>query len=81
MRGWGLAVLALAGAIGLFVVVVVLSFKLVSGDEAGGPSRLAAVQLAGAEETVFSWHRDGAQTTTSPTCPHAPSETTADASC
>lgn len=58
MRGWGLAVLALAGAIGLFVVVIVLSFKLVSGDEAGGPSRLAAVQLAGAEETVFSWNRD-----------------------
>ena len=58
MRGLWLATLALAGAIGLFVVAIVLSFNLLSRDEAGSPSRLAAVQLAGPEETVFSWARD-----------------------
>ena len=80
MRGVGAReVLALAGAIGLFVVVIVLSFKLVSGDEAGGPQPACGrPNWPGAEETVFSWSRGPrAQTTTSPTCPRAPSVTTA----
>jgi hypothetical protein len=58
VRGLGLAALALTGAIALFAAAVVLSFQLLSGDEAEGPSRLAPVELAGPEETVFSWNRD-----------------------
>jgi hypothetical protein len=58
VRGLALAALALAGAIGLFVVAIVLSFEVLNGDQAGGPSRLAPVQVAGAEETVFSWNSD-----------------------
>jgi hypothetical protein len=50
----------LLGAIVLFVVVLVVSFELLRGDDITGdkPTTLAGVELAGDETTVFSWRRE-----------------------
>jgi hypothetical protein len=46
-------------AVAAFVGVIVVSYDLLHGEEAADkPSRLAAVQIQGPEETMFSWNRD-----------------------
>ena len=56
--GIGLAGAALVAATALFAAAIVFSFQLLRADRTQGPTQPASLQVAGDEETVFSWSRD-----------------------
>jgi hypothetical protein len=59
--GIGLGIAAIVGSLTLFAFVIVFTYDLLHGDKLSRPTRLAPVQLAGPEHTVFSWSRDACE--------------------
>ena len=68
--GFGFFIRLLVAAAGLLVAAVLVSFKILHGDDSGGVSSpLRSIAIAGAEQTVFNWSRDACEPRDIPDAP------------